>query len=182
MSVKSISPTDLYQHMKLGHNVVLIDVRPVEEYDRCHIKGAISYPLETFHAQALIHRVLARFPEPPTIYLTCASGKDSPIASQHLLSASYDYVRVLQGGTKAWVDQNLPIVKKHTKPPLLTLQQQTEVFMGGVVTIGVLMGAYVYPIFYFIPFAAGLGYMFEAVFKTNYLKKFLMKASWNRDI
>jgi rhodanese-related sulfurtransferase len=182
MTVKTIKAQELYQHIKLGHNVVLIDVRSVEEYDRCHIKGAISYPLESFHAQALIHRVLARFPSPPTIYITCASGNDAPIAAQHLVSSSYDFVCVLQGGTKAWLAQKLPVIKKQTVQHTVSLSQQMQIAMGCIVTLASLFGTFVHPVFHLFAFLAGVGYTYEAIFNTQYLKNFLLKASWNQEI
>ena len=59
MTIKTISPQDLYRRMKLGHNVVLLDVRSQEAYDEGHIIGAHLHPLASFDANNIIDKICA---------------------------------------------------------------------------------------------------------------------------
>jgi hypothetical protein len=44
--MKRISPKDLNGLLERGEGVVIVDVRPTEDYKKQHIAGAITVPLE----------------------------------------------------------------------------------------------------------------------------------------
>lgn len=183
MTIKSITPQDLYRRMKLGHNVVLVDIRTQREYEKSHISGATMYPLEEFNAPALIHKVCVPFPDLPTIYITDASGSKAPEACKLLADEGYEYIIMLEGGMRAWTAKQLPTKKVNRTPSphqLISLKQQMQITVGAVVTVGTLLGTFVNTGFLAITLFAGIGYIYEGIFGTEYLKEALLKMSWNR--
>lgn len=185
MSIKSISPQDLYRRMKLGHNVILIDVRAQSEFEKGHIPGATLYPLNMFDAQALIHKVRIPFPTPPTIYVACHSGSQSIEACKMLADAGYEYIVILEGGMRAWKAAGLPTYRlavKPSDPQPLNIRQQMQIAVGAIVILGTLLGTFVNTGFLAISLLAGIGYAYEGLYGTHYLKDALLKMSWNRNL
>jgi rhodanese-related sulfurtransferase len=184
MTIKSITALDLYRRLKLGHNVVLVDIRTQREFEKGHIPGATMYPLEEFNAKELIHKVCVPFPDLPTIYVTGASGSKAEEACQRLADEGYEYIIMLEGGMRAWTRANLPTNKiKETPLPhqLINLKQQMQIAVGIVVTLGTLLGTFVNTGFLSISLLAGIGYIYEGLFETEYLKDVLLKMPWNQE-
>lgn len=185
MSFKTITPHDLYRRMKLGHNVIIVDIRSQREYANGHIPGATYYPIELFDAKALIHKACVPFPDKPTIYITCANGSKSRDACQRLADEGYEYITLLQGGMKAWNTAGLPLNKIYLPPSAelpLKLKQQILILFGFVVTVGTLLGTFVNTGFLAISLVAGIGAIYEGIFGTDYLKEWLLKRSWNKKV
>lgn len=109
MTVKTISPTELYAKQQAGEDVVIIDVRNPDEYEQFHITGAILQPLSEFqpkdtieHLQQLGHKI-------DTLYITCASGMRAQKACSLFVNADYPNVVLIEGGSIAWRDAGLPV-------------------------------------------------------------------------
>lgn len=184
LDIKTITAQDLYRRMKLGHNVVLIDVRTTREFERKHIAGSTTYPLEGFNAQALINRVRAPFPTLPTLYLICSTGALSREAAKRLADANYEYITIVDGGMKAWNKERLPTIKRESIPTTvhsLEIRQQMQLAVGLAVTLGTLLGTFVNTGFLGISLLAGVGYAYEGIFGTDYLKQFLLGMPWNQE-
>lgn len=183
MGIKTISPQDLYRRIKLGHNVVLLDVRSKRDYEEGHIMGASLHPLEFFNAANIIHKVCAPFPTLPTIYVVCASGSDSMKACQHLANAGYDYIINLEGGMRAWAMEGLPLKTIKEKLPCLPVRepvqvnQKMEIMIGSIMSVATLLGTFVNVGFLAIPFLVGVGFIYEGLFGTDYLKQTLLRPS-----
>jgi rhodanese-related sulfurtransferase len=185
MTIKTITPHDLYSRMKLGHSVVLVDIRTQREFVKGHIPGSTFYPLEIFDAKSLIHKACVPFPDQPTLYVTCANGSKSHEACQRLSDEGYEYIVMLEGGMKAWTAAGLPLNKIINPPPTspqLKLKQQIQIAVGLMVTLGTLLGTFVNTGFLAISLLAGLGSIYEGMFDTDYLKQALLKMSWNKEI
>lgn len=187
MAIKTISPQDLYRRIKLGHNVALFDIRSQEEYEESHIMGANLYPLKSFNNNTvnILQKVHLSYAVSPTIYVICASGSEAGEACQHLADDGYEYIIKLEGGMRAWITAGLPVIRQKIKekPPLLQplrMNQQIQIAVGIVVTIGTLLGTFVNTGFLAIPFLAGVGFTYEGLFETDYLKQVLLKMFWNK--
>jgi len=192
MQIKTITPQDLYRRLKLGHNAVLLDVRLQAEYERGHIPGANLQPLQSFDAANIIHKACAPFAVLPTailptIYVICASGPESMKACQLLADAGYEHIINLEGGMRAWIAEGLPIKKiGYDKPEKNDIaippeQSQTNpkmaITIGSVMTIATLLGTFMNTGFLVVPFLAGVGFIYEGLFGTDYLKRTLLKQS-----
>lgn len=180
--MKTISPQDLYRRLKLGHNAVLLDVRPQSDYEHQHIIGALSCPFITFDAETIMSNVCMAYPTPPTLYVISAADVEADEASQQLAEAGYEYVMKLDGGMEGWATLGLPVKKPFEKASFfqsLPIAQQLHIGMGGVVALGTLLGTFANPGFFAIPFLAGMGCIYEGIFGTDYMKKALLKMPWN---
>jgi rhodanese-related sulfurtransferase len=105
--MKSIVPTELYDLVRQGRPVDLIDVRTPEEYQEVHAELASCEPLDTLDPVAIMqHRKDAGQP----LYLICRSGGRSEWACEQFIAAGYPNVVNVEGGTRAWLESNLPVV------------------------------------------------------------------------
>ena len=88
-------------------NVVVIDVREIDEYLEGHVPGAINLPLSSFA------ETYDQVAHEDTVYVICAAGGRSARAcefiSQQAEYESSQFVNVL-GGTNAWIIEGNKVV------------------------------------------------------------------------
>ena len=85
----------------------VIDVGEVEEFNRGHVPGALSFPLPELSRDLTAARCRLRRDAPE--YVVCAAGNRSLIATGMLMHAGYDAYSVL-GGTSGWVKTGHSVV------------------------------------------------------------------------
>lgn len=93
-TITSITPDELADKMA-EEKVMVIDVRRPGEFSAEHIDGAKSLPLD------YISELMAEFPKDQTMYIHCAGGYRSMIASSILKSRGYDNLIDIAGGFAA---------------------------------------------------------------------------------
>ncbi len=91
--------------MQAGDALFLVDVREPGEYDEVHANEAINIPLGTVSAQALAEKGIKAQDQ---VFLICRSGARSMRAAEALSEQGFEKLFNVEGGTLAWVDQNLP--------------------------------------------------------------------------
>lgn len=86
---------------------VLVDLRPRQEFDEGHIKGArqIDYYATNFT------RIVSSLDRNATILLYCQRGRQSPLALRAFEKLRFVEVVLLDGGFHAWVEAGLPVVR-----------------------------------------------------------------------
>ena len=84
---------------------VFLDVRPRERYERRHVQGAVSLPLEE------IRRDRSGLPadREATIVTVCDVGNLSLSGMLYLKSLGYTNVKSMNGGTSGWAERGLPV-------------------------------------------------------------------------
>ena len=87
-------------------NVVILDVRKVDEFAEGHIKGAIL--IDQFQSD-FVEQAQAKLPKGKTIAVYCRSGRRSANAAGKLADVGYKCVN-LKGGILAWKEANMPVV------------------------------------------------------------------------
>lgn len=87
-------------------NVVVLDVRTVEEFNEGHIKGAI---LNDQKQSDFIDKTKSLLPIDKKIAIYCRSGRRSANAASRLADIGYKCVN-LKGGIIAWKDAGKPVV------------------------------------------------------------------------
>ncbi len=100
-----VSAPDLAREIRDGAEVVLLDVREPQEWDICHIEGAMLLPLGTLPA------TLGALDDRAKIVTYCHKGVRSLKALEILKSAGVSNVRSLRGGIDAWsraIDPSVP--------------------------------------------------------------------------
>jgi rhodanese-related sulfurtransferase len=96
--------TDLINH----EDAVVVDVRPMADFNQGHIIGAINIPSNGFANQL---KQLERHKAKPII-VSCRSGAQSAQACATLRKAGFEKVHNLRGGILAWQSANLPVTRK----------------------------------------------------------------------
>jgi len=87
-------------------NVVVLDVRTVEEFNEGHIKGVI---LNDQKQSDFIDKTKSLLPIDKKIAIYCRSGRRSANAASRLADIGYKCVN-LKGGIIAWKDAGKPVV------------------------------------------------------------------------
>ncbi len=102
-----IKPRALRDWMASGTPPVVLDVREPQEWDICHLPGAVLIPLGD-----LPQRIGELDPQVPVV-CQCRSGIRSARAAQFLRLQGFRDVRNLTGGILAWSDEVDPTVPKY---------------------------------------------------------------------
>jgi rhodanese-related sulfurtransferase len=103
-AVDPAGATELINH----ENAVVVDVRPMADFNQGHIIGAINIPSNGFANQL---KQLERHKTKPII-VSCRSGAQSTQACATLRKAGFEKVHNLRGGMLAWQSANLPVTRK----------------------------------------------------------------------
>src|SRR5258706_6304251 len=95
----AISAAELDRRRHAGENIIVLDSRPLDEYARFHVPGAITCP-----GAELVLRVADLVPEPDAlVVVSCAGRTRGIIGAQSLLTAGIpNPVMSLEGGTQGW--------------------------------------------------------------------------------
>lgn len=98
-----MTPSEFYQAIK-EPGVYLLDVRPIEDYEKTHIPGAnhLDVTDPDFDKKAL-----ATLPKDETIAVYCNTGKRSAIAEGKLKELGFKVIN-LDNGITSWIAANLP--------------------------------------------------------------------------
>lgn len=133
-----ITPAELQQRLASQPDAVLLDVRPAEQFNICHLPGALHTPYKHFdrHVDAVKERLAAAAqgqaaqapsaagqqdgqpdgsaggvqPQPP-LYVVCRRGNDSQRAVARLRQLGIKHAVDVVGGMEAWareVDPSFP--------------------------------------------------------------------------
>lgn len=97
MNYKDISPSEAKSRLDIENEIVLLDVRTLEEYNDGHIPDSILIPVDELEDMA--EEVLADRSIP--IFVYCRSGRRSVTASEILVNKGYKNVYNL-GGIIDW--------------------------------------------------------------------------------
>lgn len=172
MSITSITPQQLSELKTSGQEVDLIDVRIPVEFREVHVEFARNVPLDRLDAARL-----AAEQNGSPLYVICRSGSRGQQACERLLSAGLTNVVNVAGGTLAWEQAGLPVVRGEKA---ISLERQVRIAAGTLVLIGSVLGAFVHP--YWIGLAAfvGAGLIFAGVTDTCGMAMLLARMPWNQ--
>jgi rhodanese-related sulfurtransferase len=107
VSFSNITPTALYERIRNGEPVDIIDVRSPREYEAAHAAGARLVPLDTLGKDMVLTGRPVAADEP--VYVICWSGVRSSAACARLTGQGLDNVVNVEGGTQAWQKAGLPV-------------------------------------------------------------------------
>ncbi len=95
----AMSAAELDRRRRAGENIIVLDSRPLDEYARFHVPGAITCP-----GAELVLRFADLVPDPDaTVVVSCAGRTRGIIGAQSLRTACIpNPVMSLEGGTQAW--------------------------------------------------------------------------------
>lgn len=172
MIATTIAPRRLEELHTAGHPITLIDVRTPVEYREVHVPFARNVPLDRLDPQA----VAGTTPSGEPVYVICRSGGRGRQACEKLTAAGLSVVNV-EGGTLAWADAALPVVRGKKA---ISLERQVRIAAGLLVLIGVVLGLLVHPALVGLSAFVGAGLMFAGVTDTCGMGMLLARMPWNR--
>ena len=109
--VENLTPQQVAEEMKKD-KVVIVDIREANELEETgKISGSVHAPrgLLEFYADPAHSYHKSELKDDKRIILHCASGGRSALAAQTLKQMGYTNVAHMDGGMKAWKENNLPV-------------------------------------------------------------------------
>ena len=160
MAVEPISPEEARRRQQRG--AVLVDVREPHERAAGMAEGALGVSLAE-----LVQSPAQHLPEPGAeVLLICEGGARSQRCGEQLLQAGYRRVASVEGGTRAWAADALPLVhpagdpdfydrySRHLRLPEVGEAGQRRLLQSRVAVVGA--GGLGSPLAYYLA-AAGVG-------------------------
>ncbi|WP_417385291.1 rhodanese-like domain-containing protein [Gimesia sp.] len=172
--IKTIKP-DVLAKTDQDKKVHLIDVRTPAEFREIHASNAVNIPLDQLAAEQVKNLVNGNGADP--VYLICQSGNRSSKACQKLIDAGFANVVSVEGGTKAWEAEGLPV---NRGKKAISLERQVRIAAGFLVLTGAMLGMFVNPWFSGLSAFVGAGLMFAGITDTCGMAMLLAKMPWNR--
>lgn len=173
-----ITAAELSQLIERGETVDLFDVRTPSEYTEVHARGARSLPLDVIDADKVARQRESASYQP--VYVICKSGSRGKKAAEKLRAAGCQVLNVT-GGTTAWVQQGLPVVRGRKT---LSLERQVRIVAGFLAFLGAMVAA-ILP----LPYAyggmalsgfVGLGLINAGITDSCPMATVLGKMPWNQ--
>lgn len=102
-----ISQQDLLTALKAPkHNIVVLDVRSVQEYENGHIVDAINVSHNTITENL---NFLSQYKD-KTVVVYCRSGRRAGVAEHILAENNFKDLRHLTGDMNGWLKAKLPVI------------------------------------------------------------------------
>jgi rhodanese-related sulfurtransferase len=174
MAINSISPRQLHEMMQSGRRFDLIDVRTPVEFREVHSTVARNVPLDRLDAAALADKP---FGTAEPLYLICQAGGRGMQACEKLAKAGYSNVVNVEGGSQAWVQAGLPVVRGIKS---MSLERQVRIAAGSLVLFGALLGYFAHPYWIALSGFVGAGLMFAGITDSCGMGMMLAKMPWNQ--
>jgi rhodanese-related sulfurtransferase len=175
MNIPTVTPNGLSELCKNGKSIDLIDVRTAPEYGEVHVPVARNIPLDQLDPAAIMQARNGSQAEP--LYLICKTGTRAVMAGAKFVQAGFNNVILVEGGTQAWADSGLPVIRGKKA---MSLERQVRIVAGSIVLIGAGLGYFVHPAFIGLSAFIGAGLVFAGITDTCGMGMMLSKMPWNR--
>lgn len=172
--VASISVSRLAQLAGQG-NVDVIDVRTAVEFREVRAQGVVNVPLDSLNPDHIMNGRNGCADQP--LYVICRTGNRSAKACQRFIDAGHRNVVNVDGGTKAWDEAGLPVIRGKKA---ISLERQVRIAAGLLVLLGAVLGLVLHPYFLGISAFVGAGLVFAGITDTCGMGMLLAKMPWNR--
>jgi rhodanese-related sulfurtransferase len=175
MDVGTITPNELHELSKAGKAVDLIDVRTPVEFREVHAEGAQLIPLDRLDPKEIMAARNGANTGPT--YVICRSGSRAKQACERFAAAGFADVVSVEGGTLAWEQAGLPVVRGQKA---ISLERQVRIAAGSLVLLGAVLALVVDPWFALLPAVIGAGLVFAGVTDTCGMGLLLARMPWNQ--
>lgn len=172
--MSTISPRQLFDAVQSGQAVELIDVRTPAEFREVHVGFARNQPLNQLDAEQI---AAAHAGATQPIYVICRSGSRGKQACEKLLAAGCPDTMNVEGGTQAWEQAGLPVVRG---AKTMSLERQVRIAAGSLVLLGAILGWFVHPAFFGLSAFVGAGLVFAGITDTCGMGMVLARMPWNK--
>lgn len=165
----TISPHEANSMLAAGE-AALIDVRTPLEYSEVHATAARLVPLDELDPKQV-------GPTDKPILVICRTGSRGAKAAEKFRAAGFQNVRNVEGGTLAWADAGLPVVRGQK---VISLERQVRIAAGALVLIGVILGYTVHWGFYGLSAFVGAGLIVAGITDFCGMGLLIAKMPWNK--
>lgn len=170
--MKTIPPIELQKIIAANPGAVLLDVRTPVEFAEVHVPQARNIPLAELNPDAL------SLDKGQPVYLLCRSGQRATKAAQKLAGKHFSQAVVVEGGTLAWIEANLPVTRGTAK--VISLERQVRIAAGFLVLAGFLGGWFLNHWFFILSGFVGAGLIFAGITDFCGMGLLLARMPWNR--
>jgi len=175
MEIILISPTQAEARRAKGENLAFVDVRSPAEFEAIHATGAKLHPLDVLDPKRIVSELGISKQQP--VVLLCASGNRARKAAEKFYAEGVPHCLVVEGGTKAWEAAGLPVVRGKGA---ISIERQVRIGAGLMVLLGVLLGSWVDPLWFFLSGFIGAGLVFAGITDWCGMGMLLAKMPWNQ--
>ena len=155
--------------------VDVLDVRTPAEFRELRAAVASNVPLDDLDPHHVMQARNGSADEP--LYVICRSGNRAAKACAKFIAAGYPKVLNVEGGTQAWHQAGLPVIKGQAT---ISLERQVRIAAGFLVLLGAVMALVVHPWFAGLAAFVGGGLMFAGITDTCAMASLLAKMPWNQ--
>jgi rhodanese-related sulfurtransferase len=177
MNIPTITPRQLEALHASGQLIELIDVRTPVEFREMHVAFARNVPLDQLDPEAISQSQSQATATNAPVYVICQSGSRGRQACEKLIAAGISNVVNIEGGTLAWTEAGLPVVRGKKA---MSLERQVRIAAGTLVLIGVTLGWLVHPACVGLAAFVGAGLVFAGITDTCGMGMLLARMPWNR--
>ena len=165
--MQEVSPVEVAKRLSSGENLFIVDVRTPGEYSAVHAESAINIPLDSLSEERIQKEAQGRM-----VAFICKGGTRSKRACQAVTCDALSIV----GGTDAWVNAGLPVVRGKG---VISLERQVRIAAGILVVLGVAGSLLLHPALIAISAFVGAGLIFAGVTDWCGMGLLLAKMPWN---
>jgi rhodanese-related sulfurtransferase len=170
--MKTISPLELQNILATQPASTIIDVRTPVEFAEVHVPQARSVPLDELKPGSL------QLPKDQRVYLLCRSGQRATKAADKFAKEGFSQPVVVEGGTLAWIEANLPVTRGTVK--VISLERQVRIAAGAIVLVGVLLARFVNFNFIWLSGFVGAGLIFAGITDFCGMGLLIARLPWNK--
>jgi len=170
--MKTISPVELQNLLTTQPSLPVIDVRTPVEFAEVHVPQARNVPLDELKPGSL------QIQKGQPVYLLCRSGQRATKAADKFAKEGFSQPVVVEGGTLAWIEANLPVMRGTVK--VISLERQVRIVAGAIVLTGVLLARFVNFNFIWLSGFVGAGLIFAGITDFCGMGLLLAKMPWNK--
>lgn len=155
-------------------DIDLIDVRTPVEFREVHCPLARNVPLDSVVPKAVMD---SRADKDGPLYVICRSGRRGEKACEAFVAAGYNNVVNVEGGTSAWEEAGLPVVRGRKS---ISLERQVRIAAGFLVVVGTAAGVFHHDYWLGISAFVGAGLMFAGITDTCAMGMLIARMPWNQ--
>jgi rhodanese-related sulfurtransferase len=170
--MKTIAPVELQKLLMAQPALPVIDVRTPVEFAEVHVPQARNMPLDELAPGT------SPLSKDQPVYLLCRSGQRATKAAAQFARDGFTLPVVVEGGTLAWIDANLPVTRGSVK--VISLERQVRIAAGAIVFTGVILARFVNFNFIWLSGFVGAGLVFAGITDFCGMGLLLAKLPWNR--
>ena len=174
----TITTLELEKLLSANPRLTLLDVRTPAEFDGGHIEGSINIPLDQLNSAYFLKN--NKHLRERTFYLLCQRGPRAQHAAKLFDQEGLSGAVVVDGGISAWIDAGFKVKKGKSK--VISLERQVRIAAGGLVLLGLILGKFVHPSFYWLSALVGAGLINAGITDWCGMGLLLARLPWNQKV